>query len=247
MKDILNKIKSKKPLDRLDNEFVVSFLDDFLKKNPKIKNKFQEDKLKKKNLDLIVKNVRNELNKIYGQFWLKDDLSLESHRSTKERLDTYKNIYKIIFTLTGKPKKILDLGCGLNPLTYEFIGKDAYFICTELTDNDCNLLRTYFKKNNIRGEVIKTDLRTYSNFPEVDICFMFKLLESLESKGHSLAEHLINTIKAKYIVISFSTLNIHGRRMNYPRRGWLEVMLTRLGYKFSKFEEHNEIFYVVKK
>jgi len=35
--------------------------------------------------------------------------------------------------------------------------------------------------------------------------------------------------------------------MNYPRRGWFEIMLKRLNYNFEKFETSNEIFYIVKK
>ena len=35
--------------------------------------------------------------------------------------------------------------------------------------------------------------------------------------------------------------------MNYPRRGWFEVMLKRLNYKFVKFDMINEVFYIIEK
>ena len=245
--EIIEKIKAKKPLDRLDDSFVAEFLEDFLKKNNKLNKKLLENKLKKKDFELIVKSVRNELNKIYGQFWINDKLDLLSHKSAKERLNIYKRVYKNIFIRIGKPKTVLDLGCGLNPLSYKFIGKNVYFTAVELTDYDCERLKEYFKKNNIKGEVIKADIRTYNKFPNTDVCFMFKILDSLENKGHFIAENLIKNIKAKYIIASFSTYNIRGRRMNYPKRGWFEMMLKRLGYKFMKFEDVNEIFYIVNK
>src|SRR3989344_2984074 len=169
MKEIIEKIKLKKPLNRLDYSFVEGFVTDFFKVNAKIKKKYLENKLKKKDIELVVKSVRNELDKIYGQFWVTDGLELKSHRSTSERLQFYGNIYRFILSITGKPNKVLDLACGLNPLSYKLIGGDVGFYVTELTDYDCEKLEEYFNKNSIKGEVIKADLRSFSEFPKVDV------------------------------------------------------------------------------
>lgn len=247
MEDIIKKIKAKKLLNRLDDDFVRRFILDFFKKNDKLRKKYLDRKLKKRDFEIIVKSVRNELNKVYGQFWLdKDVLSLDKHRSTQERKQFFIEIYKDIFSVVGKPKKILDLGSGLNPLAYKFIPgyKKIYFVAVELTDYDCGNLKRYFSDNKINGEVVKADLRTYNKFPDVDVCFMFKLLDSL---GYEVSEHLLSSINTRYFVISFSTENVKGRRMNYPKRSWFERMLSRLGYKYTKKEYANEIFYIVKK
>ncbi len=245
---IIKTIKKKKPLDRLDDDLVKDFLEAFLRKNPKLNKKLNDKKLKKSEIKLIVKKIRNELNKIYGQFWLNDS-SLKGHKSTKERTGFYSSIYKKMFSVTGNAKKILDLGCGLNPLTYDLIPnyKNIYFYAVELTSYDCSNIKKIFADKNIMGEAIKADLRILNDFPDADVCFMFKLLESLESKGHKTAEYLLKNIKAKYFAVSFSTFNINGRRMNYPNRGWFERLLKRLGFNFTKFYEVNEVFYVIRK
>jgi len=249
MKEIINKIKEKKPLDRLDDDYVKEFIGLFLKKDPKLNKKLLNNELKKKDFEKIVKNVRNELNKTYGQFWLDNNLDLNSHRSTKEREKFYSDFYKKIFNVTGKVNSILDLGAGLNPLTYKYINdyKNVYFYSIELTKKDCEQIKSVFGKDKIKGEIIQADLRVYNKFPKVDLCLMLKLVESLETNGHKLAEYLINSIKAKFIVVSFSTVDVKGRRMNYPRRGWIEKLLERLDLYYEIFEEHNEIFYVIKK
>ncbi len=248
--EIIAKIKLKKPLEKLDNEYVQSFIEGFFKRNSKIKKKFDENKFKKKDMELVVKNVRNELNKNYGQFWLNDELILSSHKSTKERINFYHKLYNQLFSIIKEnPKTVLDLGAGLNPLTYNYIpGKiNIYFYSVELTKNDCEQIRKIFAKDQIHGEVIQADLRFYNKFPKVDLCLMLKLLDSIEEKGHKLAEHLVTHINAKFIVVSFATAGIKGEKMNYPKRGWFERMLVRLNLKFDKFEQPNEIFYVVKK
>ena len=112
MEEIIKKIKSKKPLDKLDDEFVKGFINNFFKTNFKLNKKYLEGKLKKKDLEIIIKNVRNELNKSYAQFWTGNKLDLKSHKSTKERLEIYQRVYDHIFSITGEPKIVLDLGCG---------------------------------------------------------------------------------------------------------------------------------------
>ena len=50
---------------------------------------------------------------------------LISHKSTKERLEYYPGLYKSLFNITGKPASILDLACGLNPLSYIYIDRKS--------------------------------------------------------------------------------------------------------------------------
>ncbi len=244
-KFIINKIKEKKSLISLDDSYVDYFINKFLNLNYKIKKKYINNNLKKSDLIMIVKGVRNELNKTYGQFWLNELNNLESHKSTKERINNYKKIYDNIFKITGVPKVLFDISAGLNPITYSLIKNNTYFIVSELTDNDCKRLANYFKKENINGNVIKINLFNYEKLPKSDICLLFKILDLFDD--HKLAEKLIKDIETKYIVVSFSTIDINNKRMNYPKRGWFEKMLGRINLTYNKFETNNEIFYIIKK
>ena len=79
----------------------------------------------------------------------------------------------------------------------------------------------------------------------VDVCFMFKFLDPIEDKGHKLSEEIIKLIKARYIVISFSTKTVSGKKMNHPYRGWIEKMLERIKKDFEKISLENEVFYII--
>jgi hypothetical protein len=80
-------------------------------------------------------------------------------------------------------------------------------------------------------------------FIECDVCFMFKILEI----DKRIAEDIVSAANAKYIVASFSSINLSGEPMARPEREWFEKMLSRLHYKFSTFKTENEIFYVIRK
>lgn len=45
---------------------------------------------------------------------------LRTHASTRERFDHYKKFYKNLFDLIEPPRAILDVGCGVHPLSYPF-------------------------------------------------------------------------------------------------------------------------------
>jgi hypothetical protein len=241
---LIKKIKEKKPLDKLEDKYVEEKINLFLKNNPKIKVDFTNQK--NSNFKRILKEVRNELNKRYGIFWLSNELSLESHKSSKERLTFYKELYKKIFEITEKPETILDISSGLNPLSIHYADFKGEYIATELAKKDCDLLNEYFKQNHIKGKAIQLDLTKTNKFPKADMVFLFKVFDSVEEKGHKLAESIIKSLDTKYIIISFATTTARNRKMNFPNRGWIEQLLKRLNLNYKKLEFENEIFYVVK-
>ncbi len=247
MYDLVQKIKKKKSLSDIDDKIIEEYIKEYFKKNPKIKVILEKHSKPEKSKEFknIVKEIRNNLNRIYGQFQLNKNLSLESHKSTKERINIYPYIYKKIFSITGEPKTILDISSGLNPLSYKYLNCKPYYIATELTNYDCEMLKGYFKRENIKGEVLQIDLLKENKFPKADVAFIFKVLDILNNK--KLAEDIIKSLNVKYIIASFSLITVKGKRMNYPMQGWFQRMLKRLNLNYTIIKEDNEIFYVIKK
>jgi hypothetical protein len=243
---ILKKIKEKKSLENIDDSIVQTYIDSYFEENPRELTKIKNPKsaaFKK-----TIKEVRNELNRVYGIFFIDDEFTFQSRTSTKEREKIYEKLYQDIFRTTGKPKKILDLACGHNPLSYSLMDAKPEFIVTELIKTDVDNLNKYFKKTKLNGKAIQENLQTQKDFPEADITFLFKIIDVLETvKNRDFTESLIKRLNSKAIVMSFSTRTLKGRIMNHPRRGWLERMLNRLDLKYEKLVYPSEIFYVIKK
>lgn len=250
-KSLINLIKSKKELEGIDDSVVLSSLNNLIRKRNLVLND-----LKKKEIKLVIKSVRAELRNFVGQFQkstrkkgkLLDsgdfDALLKVHSSTNERLEFYPELKKRVSGLGAK--SILDLGCGINPVALASLG--SRYLASDINESDLEAVRRYFRKERINGEVFVYDLRNFNDdLPEVDLCILFKVLDTIETKGHRIAEKIIVGLKCKYILISFATRKLSGRMMNNPKRIWLEKMLDRLNLEYKIINSENEIFYLVKK
>jgi len=250
-------------------------LKNFLEKH-EIRNINRSSKYKE-----TIKQVRANLRKYYGAFVktsseiLSNELSklkviiestnnienlkeiskkiMELHQSTKERNLMYPFIYSKLWKITQKPNSILDLGAGLNPLSYPFMNLEKLnYIAVELNAKDCEILNEYFKamaKFDLKGKALNIDLNTEEGIKQIsqikiDVCFIFKLLDLLK-KGYK--KEILKAVKSKYIIVSFPTETLSGKKMTFKRRIWFEKICENLNYPFEILEIDNEIFYIVKK
>ncbi len=271
--DIIHDILAKKELAGIEHSFVNTVLDKELCKNQKLAKKL--DGLSKRSSDYkkLVKAVRAVLRRNVSLYEGKEPMHrqallaglaqcsepemreeiiehlLSTHSSTMERLPFYEQVYEKIFSITGKPKVVLDIGCGLNPISYP--DTDAKIIGVDIDRNLCSAVSQYFNIVGIEGECRIVDvkgLEQIKRLPNADIAFVFKLLEIIEKgEGHKLSENLLKALPARWLVVSFPTMTSSEKPMRQPKRAWMELMLKRLGWKHETFTIPNEIFYVIRK
>lgn len=265
-KEILLKIKQSRKYKAVSKEIILTEIERYFKKNP------EHERYKDKK---ILSEIKSELHKIHGSFQkvsrrkrgeyfeeLKTNPEnlgiikkiLLTNRSTKERIEYYEDIYKKIFEITGKPKTIVDLGCGLNPFSFIFMNLErvSYF-AYDIDEEDISFINEYFylMKKIISGkaEILNLSLgneKDIQKIPPADICFMFKLADVLDRENHKQSEKIIKNLNSDYMVVSFSKKTLAGNEMNFPHRGWIEKMLERIDLKFEKIDFENEVFYVIK-
>ena len=245
-------IKKKREISGLADELVINHVKDYL-----TKEKINLDLMSAYDKKLIIKEIRSRLRlfnarfqaskKNRGKMLEENDIKriLESHSSTKERIPFYPELKKIIEKL--KVKSILDIGCGLNPLALS--SPSVKYSACDINEMELSLINDFFKKENINGksfycDITRADIKT---LPSADLCLIFKVLDILESKGHRLAEKIVEEIRCKYLIVSFSTKKLSGKAMNMPKREWFERILRKHSLNFKIIESNNEIFYIVTK
>ena len=270
-------IKRKKDLSGLDDEIIKKELKGYFSKNKKSLSKLANYQIEKQlrkssEYEKAIKAVRADMHNSFGIFqipknseeikkeFLKKlkqralteedyEKAFSLHLSTKERFHYYPYIYEQIFKDAGKPAIILDLGCGLNPLSAKYMSlKKFRYIASDIDRKNLEFMQEFFNLSGIDGKTVVLDLQNESDiqklaFIDSDICFMLKLLEI----DKRLAEEIVSTVSAKSIIASFSTVSVSGQIMASPEREWFEKMLSRLKYPFKVFKTENEIFYIIKK
>lgn len=263
---LLEKVKVNKKYRTISDDIIKKEVEPYLKFNPKIISADRQ----------TIKEIRAKLHRIYSSYQTKkkrkrdiylNELSrliknneniheltnklLSLTISTKERLEDYQYIYKNIFKITGKPKTIIDLGCGLNPLSYTLMNlKSLTYYCYDIDQEDINFLNSYFKtiKNkglSGRAEILDIrDINKIKNLLSSDIIFMFKLFDLLDKKTKKQIIPLLMK-KTNHLIISFATKTLTRRPMKLKRRTGFENYLKENNLKFETIKTQNEIFYII--
>jgi 16S rRNA (guanine(1405)-N(7))-methyltransferase len=270
--DIVHDILAKKELHGIEHAFVASVLEKELRRQPKIAARLDTLSMRSADYKKLVKAVRAVLRRNIGLFEgdtrhqesLLAELRqcansaqrreliehlLATHASTRERLPFYSMVYDRIFAITGRPEIVLDIGCGLNPIS--FPSRDVMYVGVDVDRAACAVVQEYFSIAGIEGECRVLDAKgimQIEKLPRADLALVFKLLELLEKReGHKLSERLLKALPAHWVVVSFPTMTSSGKPMRSPRRTWMELMLARLGYAYKTFTIPNEIFYIIRK
>jgi 16S rRNA (guanine(1405)-N(7))-methyltransferase len=185
---------------------------------------------------------------------------LESHQSTFERMTAYSDLYKRIFEYYGVKnkildiKKIIDLGCGYNPFAYSYLECSPKYFAVDINEDDSQFIQKYFDLVNIDGKSTTLDLTKEDNLKTIDeqsqgsdVCFMFKLLDSLESKKKKSSEKLFEHVHSKLIVVSFPLKTISGKNDIKGKRKWFDKIKNDKKYVSEEFILENEIYYLLKR
>ena len=165
------------------------------------------------------------------------------HQSSKERLPQYEETYRRIFAITGKPASILDLACGANPYSYTLLGCKPTYFAIDLPSEELKGVAAYLRGLGIKGGVLGGDIVRSplpDRLPHVDICFLFKALDTFETQKRNCSGPLLEMVKATWIVVSFPTMSLGGKkRIRDERRAWFEKLVVRRGWHSENFSIGN--------
>jgi len=261
--EILEKIKQNKKYSSISDDIIKKLINYHLNSNPRITQSDKE----------TIKELRAKLHKLYSSFQTKKKRKKENYLeelkqnpnsiertkkllsitlSTKERVNDYEQLYKNIFFITSKPKILLDVGAGLNPLSFPLMNlQKLIYYAYDINIEDKNFLNKYFQimKSfglNGKAEILDiTNLKSIKKLPQSDLIFLFKIIDIIPTK--KLAEQILLILikKTNFIIVSFPTKTITRKQMNNPKRKWFELMLERNNLVYKIIEISNEIFYII--
>ena len=139
---------------------------------------------------------------------------MDSHSSTSERVATLDLFYERIFSVTGIPSSILDLACGLNPLTLPWMAlpENSRYTGWDIDEEQNAFLNTALpliglppERAQVRGGDVLCDEPEYA-----DVVFMLKLLPVLEHQRKGVSLELLHKQPARHIVVSYPSGSLSG-------------------------------------
>ena len=162
-----------------------------------------EELPKSRNGDEAVKRVKRRLHQAVGAFrgsappaltaaW-RGDLgdpdfraaclgAMRSHASTRERIGHIERFFPGIWSITGVPQSVLDLGCGLNPLALPWmaLAPDAAYVAIDADERPLAAVRGFLDLVGQPHEVTASDLVTEAPTQRADVALLLKLVTTLD-------------------------------------------------------------------
>lgn len=280
-------VQEKRELQNLSESFILAHLHELQRLNIRVREAFEsinQDAThvkKNKYVALAISHVRSKARKIFGVFQIasllderkeilskkstvpKLTLALESHVSTKERMQHYAEFFQLCLDVwnkqeTHKPARILDIACGLNPVAWAIyqqthtsvFDQHIEYIAQELSEKDCAQLQLFFDVQGIKGKTIPANIvQQYdilTHISHVDWCFLLKTLDTLEAQERYCTYKIMQAINAKLFIVSFPLTTVRGQTMQRVAHAsipWFEKMCPRLNLRFTTHTLGNEIIY----
>lgn len=175
---------------------------------------------------------------------------LSRHSSTRERLPLHAMdaLYDRIFEVAGRPRRVLDLACGINPLYLGARGVDT--VGVDISGEAVSLINAAGETCYMPVRAVCGDLLCENAIPgeRFDVALLFKVLPLLERQRAGAALDVMNAIDAAFLVTSFPTRTLGGRNVGMSQHyaEWMEAHLPEGRTVAARFETENELFYILK-
>ncbi|GIV76883.1 MAG: 16S rRNA methyltransferase [Litorilinea sp.] len=176
---------------------------------------------------------------------------LTHHASTRERLPILDEFYGRLFAGLPPIRTLLDLACGLNPLTAPWMGlpPGARYLAWDVDYAQMAFLQQALALLGVAGDVAVHNLLAPLPPHQADVALLLKTLPCLEQVDKTIGLRLLDGIHAPVIFVSFPAQSIGGRAKgmaaNYTAH-FLELVASR-PWAVTRFDFATEVVFRVVK
>ena len=183
----------------------------------------------------------------------RSDLNLERmlsrHASTRERLPLSQMdaLYGCIFEHAGRPRSVLDLACGINPIYIAARGIETTGV--DISGNAVEAVNRFGEVYGMPASALCADLLCPGSVPSkrFDMALLLKLLPLLERQSTGAALDVMGAVNAKWLIVSFPTRTLGGRSVGMTAHysAWMDGHIPPGRRVACRFETENELFYIL--
>lgn len=138
---------------------------------------------------------------------------MQHHVSTRERTTELETFYAKILRGLMPIRTVVDLACGLNPLSVPWIpiAADAVYLGYDMYSDLAEFLSGCLDTLGVIGRVESVDVLSLEMPMRPDLALLLKALPCLEQLDKTEALALLDRIDAEYLLLSFPVQSIGGR------------------------------------
>ena len=177
--------------------------------------------------------------------------AMQRHASTRERVPILESLWREVTARTGPAGRVLDLGCGLNPLAAPWMtGLATELYCgVELDTALVALVQEALSVIGVPHDIQTRDVLSPGSLPSADLVIAMKLLPTLDQQLRGSGLALLAKIDAPTLVVSFPRRSLSGRSkgMTEHYAGPFEAEVSVRGWSAERVELSGELVYVVRR
>ncbi len=198
-----------------------------------------EEAKKHKNKQEIIRSARTRLHQLTGAYlapkidyaqWLVNFQSLTPndrqglvstslsmmrlHASTYERIEVLPTFFQTSLASISPVKSVLDLACGLNPLSIPWMPLADHFTyhASDVVNPLIDFLGKYFVMFGINGSASTLDLSFSIPSQPVQLALLMKTLHLMEQIEHGLSQKVLESLNAEHILVTYPLRSLGGRK-----------------------------------
>ncbi len=174
---------------------------------------------------------------------------MEQHASTRERLPILDTFYATTLADIPRPSLVLDIACGLNPLAWPWMPFDSQttYLAYDIYGDMVGFLQQFMALAEINGRAEVRDVVHDPPREAVDLALVLKTLPCLEQIDKTAPARLLDSLQARYLLVSFPAQSLGGRRKgmveNYESR--FQQLIDGRGWYVKRFEFSTELAFLV--
>jgi 16S rRNA (guanine(1405)-N(7))-methyltransferase len=174
------------------------------------------------------------------------------HISTRERIPLIEEgYYQTIFEHTGRPQKLADFACALNPFSFRWMGLPGgiNYFAYDINKNYVDFIAKYFSMEGLQPLIFWQDIYVNTPGEHFDVVLLFKMYHCLEHRCKGAGLELLKKINADWVAVSFPSQNIHGRKADIAANYQPRIMETaaELNWEIQQLNFLNETLLLIKK
>ena len=232
---------------------------------------------KHRNLKEAIKSTKNKLHQVGGAYqtsiprysaWLNElkfakragseqhfletcKLIMQNHSSTRERFPILEQFYSTIFAHLPPVNSIIDIACGLHPLGIPWMPLDDHvrYFAYDIYEDMIDFLNESLTLMSVESAAEVRDVIQSCPMQKADVAFILKAIPCLEQADKSAGWHLLETINADHLVVSFPAHSLGGKNKgmatNYESRFYEQF--GPKPWSIQRFEFPGELVFLIGK